>query len=228
MLDYRTLPFLSSQNPYLESLRPERAAAPEGSQGNDIEFVAYGWSRAPFNEAGTSTWPLLGRCCSSTPSTRASRSGRPFARNGSTFRVYFTNDRGGIYAIGYPVLTTFGHLVNLAELHGARRRRCTSLLLVGATRLLGRHGGGAGERTRAAPRVPRELLSQAVSCVRRRRGRARRAARRSACARTSRVRRGPISKTPPRKRRPSRSVSSKTTRRCSSAGRRRWRPSTTR
>jgi signal transduction histidine kinase/NADH:ubiquinone oxidoreductase subunit 6 (subunit J) len=30
--------------------------------------------------------------------------------------VYFTNDRGGIYAIGYPVLTSFGHLVNLAEL----------------------------------------------------------------------------------------------------------------
>ncbi len=115
MLDYQTLPFLSSQNPYLESLRPERAAAPEGSQGNDIEFVAYGWSRAPFNEAGTSTWPLPDDLF-----RRMVESRQPFwatlARNDSDYRVYFTNDRGGIYAIGYPVLTSFGHLVNLAEL----------------------------------------------------------------------------------------------------------------
>jgi len=115
MLDYRTLPFLSSQNPYLESLRPERAAAPEGSQGNDIEFVAYGWSRAPFNEAGASTWTLPDALFRRTVGSR-----EPFwatlPRNERTFRVYFTNDRGGIYAIGYPVLTSFGHLVNLAEL----------------------------------------------------------------------------------------------------------------
>jgi signal transduction histidine kinase len=30
--------------------------------------------------------------------------------------VYFLNDRGAIYAIGYPILTWFGHLLNLAEL----------------------------------------------------------------------------------------------------------------
>jgi signal transduction histidine kinase len=115
MLDYRTLPFLTSQNPYLESLRPERAAAPEGSQGNDIEFAAYGWSRAPFSEAGASTWTLTDDLF-----RRAVASRQPFwttlPRNDGLFRVYFTNDRGGIYAIGYPVMTTFGHLVNLAEL----------------------------------------------------------------------------------------------------------------
>ncbi len=115
MLDYRTLPFLSSQNPYLESLRPERAAAPEGSQGNDIEFVAYGWSRTPFSEAGTSTWPL-----SEELFRRSVNSREPFwatlKRNENSYRVYFTNDRGGIYAIGYPIVTVFGHLVNLAEL----------------------------------------------------------------------------------------------------------------
>ncbi len=115
MLDYRTLPFLSSQNPYLESLRPERAAAPEGSQGNDVEFVGYGWSRAPFSATGTSTWPLpddiFQRCVESRQPFWAT-----LPRNGTLYRVYFTNDRGGIYAIGYPVLTWFGHLVNLAEL----------------------------------------------------------------------------------------------------------------
>src|SRR5205085_12506385 len=30
MLDYRTLPFISTQSPYLESLRPNRQEPPEG------------------------------------------------------------------------------------------------------------------------------------------------------------------------------------------------------
>jgi hypothetical protein len=30
------------------------------------------------------------------------------------------NDRGGIYALGYPVITAFGHLINLAELVTSR------------------------------------------------------------------------------------------------------------
>ena len=37
-------------------------------------------------------------------------------RGNERFRVYFMNDRGGIYALGYPVITAFGHLINLAEL----------------------------------------------------------------------------------------------------------------
>ena len=52
MLDYRTLPFFSSQNPYLDPLRPESATAAEGLQGNDVEFVGYGWSRAPTYVVG--------------------------------------------------------------------------------------------------------------------------------------------------------------------------------
>ena len=37
-------------------------------------------------------------------------------RDDQRFRVYFLSDRGGIYALGYPVITWFGHLINLAEL----------------------------------------------------------------------------------------------------------------
>ena len=150
MLDYRTLPFLSSQNPYLESLRPERAVAPEGSQGNDIEFVAYGWSRAPFNEAGASTWPLPDELFH-----RAVTAREPFwatlLRNDSSFRVYFTNDRGGIYAIGYPLVTWFGHLVNLAEL----------MVLVGALYVLMLAGASVfSVVTSASPASGRALLRE--------------------------------------------------------------------
>ena len=38
------------------------------------------------------------------------------ARGPVNFRVFFMSDRGGIYALGYPVITVFGHLMNVAEL----------------------------------------------------------------------------------------------------------------
>src|SRR5262249_61753928 len=47
MLDYRTLPFISSQSPYLESLRPNRHAPPEGRSGRDGELAVYGCSTDP-------------------------------------------------------------------------------------------------------------------------------------------------------------------------------------
>src|SRR5262249_53442015 len=47
MLDPRTLAFISSQSPYLESLRVSRPSQVEGVFGRDIELAMYGWSRAP-------------------------------------------------------------------------------------------------------------------------------------------------------------------------------------
>src|SRR5499427_1106392 len=116
MLDYRTLPFISSQqSPYLESLRPNRQAPPEGVSGRDVEFAVYGWSRAPIFESGTRVWKL-----DDSIFQRLIQSREPFwadvDRDGDTFRVYFLNDRGGIYALGYPVIDRWGHLMNLAEL----------------------------------------------------------------------------------------------------------------
>ncbi len=37
-----------------------RAAPPKASAGRDLEFVWYGWSRAPLYVSGTSAWPLPG------------------------------------------------------------------------------------------------------------------------------------------------------------------------
>ncbi|MBS1817701.1 MAG: HAMP domain-containing histidine kinase [Acidobacteria bacterium] len=113
-LDYRTLPFVSSPNPYLESLMP-RGIEPETTFGHDVELAFYGWSRAPLYASGTRVWPL-----DDDIFERMSRSRDPqwqrVVRDGQAFRVYFFNDRGGIYALGYPVLTWFNHLINLGEL----------------------------------------------------------------------------------------------------------------
>ncbi len=115
MLDYRTLPFISSASPYLESPRSERFVSPEESPGNDVEFAAYGWSRAPIYTGGTAVWRLPDPVFRRLVDSRV-----PFwetiPRGGDRFRVYFLNDRGGIYALGYPILTLFGHVINLAEL----------------------------------------------------------------------------------------------------------------
>jgi len=132
MLDYRTLPFISSQSAYLESLRPNRQVTPEGVSGRDVEFAVYGWSRAPIFESGTSVWKLPDAVF-----TRLITSREPFwapvERNGPRFRVYFLSDRGGIYALGYPVITWAGHLINLAEL--VMLAAVLYLLLIGGSTL---------------------------------------------------------------------------------------------
>jgi signal transduction histidine kinase len=114
MLDYRTLPFILSQNPYLESLRPEQPST-EGALGGDLEFAVYGWSRAPIYSLGPQVWTLPDDVFQALVASRRSF-WASLSRADGGFRVYFLSDRGGIYAIGYPLITWFGHLVNLAEL----------------------------------------------------------------------------------------------------------------
>ena len=153
MLDYRTLPFISSLSPYLESLRPNRALVPEAVSGRDVEFAAYGWSRAPIFESGTRVWKL-----SDGVFQRLIESREPFwadiDRDGETFRVYFLSDRGSIYALGYPVIDRAGHLVNLAELV-----MLVGVLYVGARVLLTLVGG----LTMRTPASGRALLREVRS-----------------------------------------------------------------
>jgi signal transduction histidine kinase len=134
MLDYRTLPFIVSRSPYLESLGPVRGALTDDGSLRDLEFVVYGWSRAPIQTSGSSVWTLPGPVFDRLVAARD-----PFwetvARDDTTYRVHFLNDRGGIYALGYPTVTAFGHLVALAEL--------TALSGVMFVVLLGAVGAGA-------------------------------------------------------------------------------------
>ncbi len=114
MLDYRTLPFISSESPYLEPLGRENAddrVAPS----RDLEFVVYGWSRAPIQASGTSVWVVPDAVFEQMVAWRDPL-WATIRRDDTAFRVHFRNDRGGIYALGYPTITTFGHFVNLGEL----------------------------------------------------------------------------------------------------------------
>ncbi|HEY7290594.1 MAG TPA: HAMP domain-containing sensor histidine kinase [Vicinamibacterales bacterium] len=144
MLDYRTLPFVSTQSPYLASLQDEREERTETASGGDVEFAMYGWSRAPIIESRTAVWTLPDRVFNRLVATRT-----PFwdtlERDGDVFRVYFLSDRGEIYALGYPVISWLGHIINLAEL----------ALLVMVV-----YGGLLAAATIGAPRTARRLLRE--------------------------------------------------------------------
>ena len=116
VFDYRTLPFITSQSPYFELFRPSASgAAAEGTAGGKVEIAIYGWGLQPIFTSGPSAWPiddaLFARLYRSRDSFWTVRQA-----GGRRHRVYFSNDRAGIFALGYPILSVFDHFVHLAEL----------------------------------------------------------------------------------------------------------------
>lgn len=127
--DYRALPFIATDDPYDDVLRP--GAPPRGSRVADLQVAVYGWGLLPTFTSGHLAWPI-------TPSlaARLTTSRSPFwARleaEGRQYDVFFSNDRGGIYALGRPVPPAFEHLTRLGEWTALAALLFVALLL-GAT-----------------------------------------------------------------------------------------------
>ncbi len=115
MLDYSALPFLSSQSPYYELLRPVQQRRREGAPAGDVDLTVYGWSGRQIYTSAAVSFPL-----DDVLFRRAYETRQPFwtsvDSNGTNYDVYVMNDRGGIYTLAYPTVPPVGHLVNLAEL----------------------------------------------------------------------------------------------------------------
>jgi len=115
MLDYSALPFLSSQSPYFEFIRASQTESSEGIVGGDVELTIYGWGRSPLYTSGNRAWQM-----DDALFTRVYQSRDPFwtalTQNGRRSRIFVSNDREGIYVIGYPLPTLFNHLIHLAEI----------------------------------------------------------------------------------------------------------------
>src|SRR5262249_37940633 len=60
VFDYRTLPFITSQNPYFEVFGPVEGGAPrEGTTGSEVEVAIYGWSlSAVYNSPHAASWSI--------------------------------------------------------------------------------------------------------------------------------------------------------------------------
>ncbi len=150
--DYRTLPFITSQSPYFEVFRPTQpGASTANTAGGDVSVVIYGWGLQPVYTSGLSAWPITDALFqriydpARTPFWTAIRQG------GETYRVYFSNDRARIYALGYTMLTIFDHLVHLAEV----------TTLAGAAFIVVLLGTALFTRiSRERPRVGRALLRE--------------------------------------------------------------------
>jgi signal transduction histidine kinase len=115
MLDYENLPFTAARAPYVELLQPTDAARGADAPGDDVQYAVYGWSRTPYYSSRETAWPLDDAVFSLVEQSRDPVWAR-LQRNGEPFDVFLMNDRGGIYALGFPAVSTLGHLVNLAEL----------------------------------------------------------------------------------------------------------------
>lgn len=141
MPDYRALPFVSSDDPYFDVLRP--GDADRASRVADLQVAVYGWGSLTRFASGNVAWPL-----SQALFERLYQSRQSFwtdvRAEGRDYHVNFTNDRGGIYAVGYPVPSRFEHLTRLAE--------ATTLLFgVFVVLLLGATAFGPFVQRKAAP-----------------------------------------------------------------------------
>jgi signal transduction histidine kinase len=114
MLDYSALPFISPESPYQEVFRAETPVREPGHP-RQIALVIYGWSLLPVYTSGVQVWPLDESLFARLYTARAGFWDTLTNRD-ETWHVYFVNDRSGIYALGFPALTPFDHLVHLAEL----------------------------------------------------------------------------------------------------------------
>lgn len=115
ILDYANLPFIQSQNPYVELMRPMNPMRGEGIAGRDVEFAFYGWSRTPLYASGQTAWSLDDAAFARVEQARVPIWSR-LQRGDTTYDAYLLNDRGGIYALGFPIASPLTHFVNLAEL----------------------------------------------------------------------------------------------------------------
>ncbi len=150
MVDYENLTFISSRSPYEELLRPPDAARGEGLRGRDVEYAFYGWSRTPIYSSSDTAWLLPDDVFGHVEQSREAMWAR-LRRGADDFDVYLQNDRSGIYALGFPVMTALGHLVNLAELTVLAVG--TSVLLLAATVVF----SALGRRGMTAPALLREI-----------------------------------------------------------------------
>ncbi|HEX4566512.1 MAG TPA: HAMP domain-containing sensor histidine kinase [Vicinamibacterales bacterium] len=151
-LDYRTLPFITSPSGYFDVFSASGSRAPiEGAPAGDVDVVIYGWGLTAIYMSANDAWPLDQETFHRIYTSARTPFWTVLSKGKTRDRVYFTNDRQFIYAIGYPIPGVFDHFVRIAEL--------TTLAAVGYVLIL--LGSAAFSRlARVGPRTGRALLRE--------------------------------------------------------------------
>jgi signal transduction histidine kinase len=112
--DYQALPFISSPNPYYDVLGLGAAAA-STPRLPDLTVAVYGWGLQPTFTSGPVPWPT-----NQDVFDRLYNPGTPFwitvPSEPASYHVYFSQNRVGVYAFGYPEPTLIDHATRLAEI----------------------------------------------------------------------------------------------------------------
>jgi signal transduction histidine kinase len=112
--DYHALPFVASTNPYADVLGAAEGAS-TSSRMPDVTVGVYGWGFRPIFASKPVPWTM-------TPSiferlyTPATPFWRSMPTDDGTYHVYFSQNRLGVYALGYPAATIIDHATRLAEI----------------------------------------------------------------------------------------------------------------
>ena len=114
-LDYESLPFISARSPYTELFQGVDRAPVAGEPGHTVELVIYGWGLQPTFMSGRSAWGINEDLFDRIYATRSGFWTR-LNKDSTSYDVLVTNDRSGIYALGYPIHTGFDHLLHLSEI----------------------------------------------------------------------------------------------------------------
>jgi signal transduction histidine kinase len=116
MLDYSSLPFLTTQGPYYDLFRGVGA---EGTRRipqspRDTDLVVYGWGRTPIYSSGERAWALPDRVFDRAYQTRQAFWDTQ-TRGSRVYDLHVSNDRLAIYVVSIPRVTPVEHLVHVAE-----------------------------------------------------------------------------------------------------------------
>jgi signal transduction histidine kinase len=112
--DYQALPFVALTTPYADVLGVAEGSS-QSSRIPDVTVAVYGWGFRPIFASKPVPWTM-------TPSIfeRLYNPATPFWRSmptsDGTSHVYFSQNRAGVYALGYPAATIVDHATRLAEI----------------------------------------------------------------------------------------------------------------
>ncbi len=115
MLDYSSLPFLSTQGPYFDLFRGREPTAAGPTPQRDVDLVLYGWGRSATYSSAGRVWPLPDEVFDRAYQSREAFWATQW-RGDTLYDIHVSNDRLALYVVGFPRTGPLGHLVHLAEL----------------------------------------------------------------------------------------------------------------
>lgn len=115
MLDYSSLPFLSTQGPYFDLFRGREPVAPGPAPQRDVDLVLYGWGRSAIYSSAGRVWPLPDDVFDRAYQSREAFWATQW-RGDDLYDIHVSNDRLALYVVGFPRNGAIGHLVHLAEI----------------------------------------------------------------------------------------------------------------